>query len=311
MKRLIFVIASTLCIAFLEAQSVSKELATRIALQYLRSDISNAAPQEYSQLTMNTDVDTIYTSTFSSTGKAPLYLVQLSEGWVLVASEFVGIPILASSPIGQFPIIEDMPEGMKWLLSYYEDAMQFTRDSLSPNIDSIQYVWEHRYDSISNTNINRNNSSPLPSNHTIDSIGSFLWKQSRNNTSGIPNCDKVYNKFCPTWYNADSICYRTLVGCVAVAMGLVMRYNKWPHSARIPNTIDPLGNTSSGKHFVAYQWNRMPCTIGNSTDNMIVDEIAGFLRDCGYASKMKYGIDGSTAYLSNATDALNDIFRYE
>lgn len=308
MKRLISVLVSVFCLLSLYAQSVSKELATHMALQYMRNDICNVSPSNYNDLlTRTNNIDTSRTSMFSPTGKAPLYVVQMPEGWVLVASEFVPIPILASAPIGQFPNITDMPDGMKWLLSYYEDAIQYTRDSLDVRTDSIQYLWEHMYDSFYMSN---RNASSLPSSYEIDSIRSFLWNQNGNNSSvNTSTCNKVYDKFCPTWYTPTH-CNHTYVGCTAVAMGLVMRYYKWPYSALIPNSIDSTAQISEDKHLVVYNWNKMPRYIYDSTDESIADEIAGFLRDCGYAAKMKYRANGSGASFEHAEDAMEDNFHY-
>lgn len=297
----------TLCTHSLVAQTVSKELATQIAVQYMQNDICNVAPSDFALLTRGDNVDTTFTHAFSLTGNSLLYIVQMPDGWVLAASEYVTTPILASAPTGQFPDTTDMPDGMKWLLSYYEDAMQYTRDSLSLNTDSILYAWEHKYDSIYADN---RSVSSLPSSHMIIEIDSLYWNQSGNNSGSTQYCDKIYNKFCPTWYPADSICERTIVGCVAVAMGLVMRYYKWPYSALVPDSVNREGEPTIERHIVTYNWNQMPGSISNVSPVSTVDEIAGFLRDCGYSCRMKYGENSSSAFLSNAMTALNSTFRY-
>lgn len=292
MKRFIFILIGIMFVTGLIAQSITKELATRVALQYVKKN----------------NIDIIYTSIFSPTGKAPLYLVQLQEGWVLVASEYVTTPVLASAPTGKFPDISDMPDGFKWLMSYYEDAIQFTRDSLQYIPEDVLNTWE-RATNGQNT-ISHRNISTLPPSYEIDSIRTFLWNQKKNNSTGSVDCNKVYNKFCPSWY--DISCGHTRVGCTAVAMGLVMRYYKWPYSAFIPNTMnDSLGYTSQEKHFVIYNWDLMPGAIYNTTSTENVDEVAGFLRDCGYTSNMQYKYSGSGASFSNAMNALSANFHYE
>ena len=306
MKRLMCVLTYFLCVLNLVAQSVTKELATQIAEQYMQYSNCQSAPKGYALLTRNSQIDTTYTQTFSITGKAPLYLVQLPEGWVLVASEFVSTPILASAPTGQFPDIIKMPDGLKWLLSYYEDAMQYTRDSISMRKDSVFNEWEYLYAPLG---MNNRNISSLPYSYEIDSIRSFLWNQNGNNGSVWPDCDKVYDKFCPTWYT-PTFCNHTYVGCTAVAMGIVMRYYKWPHSALIPNSIDSTAQISTEQHLVTYNWNQMPGAIYNSTNLSKVDEIAGFLRDCGYAAKMEYKRSGSSASFDNAAYAMEYNFHY-
>ena len=44
--------------------------------------------------------------------------------FLFVASEFIDKPVLASAKYGQFPNYETMPDGLKWLLSYYELSLQ-------------------------------------------------------------------------------------------------------------------------------------------------------------------------------------------
>ena len=94
-------------------------------------------------------------------------------------------------------------------------------------------------------------------------------------------------------------------------MGIVMRHYNWPYSAFIPNTIDSLGHISTDRHIATYDWDMMPNTIHDSTDVAIVNEIARLLKDCGYASRMKYGMDGSAASFDSASYALEHIFHYK
>lgn len=279
------------------AQSVSKELATEIAMQYIQSNTCSSAPKKVHALQqVNGNIDTTYTQIISYTGKAPLYLVQLEDGWVLVSSELAGTPILASAPTGQFPDFDNMPDGMKWLLSYYEGAMKYAKDSLE--ISDAEELSQNSFDNdvLYPMTVESTNSS-LPSSYIIPELALVHWNQNDNNSSSTDSLDRIYNKFCPTWYGTSN--GHTIVGCTAVAMGMVMWYYKWPHSAYIPNTIDLSGNISNAKHLVTYNWNIIPTDIYNNSDTVIVNEVAGLLRDCGYASKMEYGANGSGASFSN------------
>ena len=305
MKRTFLLFLGIFCLQCFWAQSVSKELATKVAMQYIMNSISNEAPQNYAILSNKNGIDTSYTHTISITGYAPLYLVQFPDGWILVASEYIEVPVLASARTGQFPNLTDMPDGMKWLISYYEEAMQYVRDSLQAR-QNVKYLWDTIYEN----SVSRNRDTNLPESYEIPYIRSIHWNQNGNNDSSWPDCDKVYDKFCPSWYT-PSLCGHTYVGCTAVAMGIVMRYHQWPYSAPIPDTIDSLANISSAKHLETYDWSKMPYDIFNSTANSVVDEVAVFLTNCGYASKMKYGNNGSGASFNNARNALLNNFHYQ
>ena len=58
MKRILLVLLGTFCLYSLMAQSVSKEFATRLALQYMQQDVCDAAPIDYTILTKNNRIDT-------------------------------------------------------------------------------------------------------------------------------------------------------------------------------------------------------------------------------------------------------------
>ena len=179
-NKLILTVIGLLYISILVAQSVSKELATLIAVQYIKNDICNVTPSEYSNLIIRDNLININnTSVFSLTGKASLYVVQLQEGWVLVASEYIRTPVLASSSKGQFPEIASMPDGFKSLLTYYEEAVAYARDSVANIPIEILQIWE---DAAKETMSNNDRTmTSLPSSYEISDIRSRLWNQSNNN----------------------------------------------------------------------------------------------------------------------------------
>jgi len=263
-----------MCRTFSFGQSVSKERATRMALLYAGTSNCESAPVSARSYNPNGQIDTTHTFVFSITNKAPLYVVQMDEGWVMVSSELATQPILASAPEGTFPDVEDMPDGMRWLFSYYEEALQYARDSLSTNnIDARWNATRSYFEDEFRAELNSRN---YPSD-SLERMQVVAWGQGRNNNF---SCITTYNKFCPTWY--DVSCGRTVVGCGAVALGQILWFWQWPNSAIIPNTIDTAGNTSDAKHLVRYDWTLMPTTMTSITPIEKVDAVAGLLRDCGY-----------------------------
>lgn len=306
MKHSIVTVLSIFLFAtYSSAQSVSKELATQVALRYFWKNIDNSPKQSVRNSNI-TSVDTTITEIISPSNICPLYLVQFDEGWVLVSSELTAKPVLASSPSGHFPSEEERPDGLKWLLSYYERELQYAKDSLSENPTDSRWYLDSLPDEESE--IAPASVTALPVSYVISGISAIRWGQSKNNDYYVTSSN-VYNKFCPTWFTPSN--GHTLVGCTAVAMGIVMHYYQWPHSAIIPNSVDRDGNPSVNVHISTYNWNMMPYEIHNSTDTIVVNEVAGFLRDCGYASKMEYKASESGASLRDAAEALENNFHYE
>ena len=299
--KIIFIFEIVLMSA-MYSQPVSKDLAAMVALRYCESNFYQSAPSQDNLSKSAYILDTASIDVISVTGKAGLYLVQMENGWILVSSDKAIKPILASSTTGRFPTYSDMPEGMKWLLSYYEKAIQYVRDSVPVRA-------EHEdWNNIINNVLKYRSEDILPVSYIIDSMSLVHWDQNDNNSIRTDSVNRIYNKFCPTWYTPSN--GHTYVGCTAVAMGMVMWYYKWPYSASIPNTIDSLQHISEEKHIVTYNWDIMPTDIYNNSDTIIVNEVAGLLRDCGYASKMKYKNSGSGASLNDAEDAFEKKFHY-
>lgn len=303
MKRFVLIMSTVMFASFSFAHTVSKERATRMALLYAGTSQSKSAPIVTGWNGNNSPVDTTKTYTFSITNKASLYVVQMEEGWVLVSSELAANPILASSPKEKFPDIDEMPDGMKWLISSYEETLQYAKDSIQNRVIHPKWMVETSY---YEDEVDENSRTMLEDSGGCARMAFVTWNQSFNNNY---SCVKPYNKFCPTWSTPS--CGHTYAGCVAVAMGQVMWFWQWPHSAVVPlNMLDSAGNTS-GSILKEYHWNKMPGAIYDSTPNDEVDEVAGLLRDCGYASKMKYKAHGSGASLADAEQAFEQKFHYK
>ena len=273
------------------AQSVSQQEAEMVALRFAN------------QTSKQANKHICKTETISQNGKANMYLVSMNEGWVLISSERAATPILAESPDGVFPSYDDMPDGMRWILSYYENALQYARDSLQENTEDKD--WEYWLNADSEQSYLR---APRSVNaQVLSRLADVKWNQSYNNDI---SCTKPYNYYCPTWVHPS--CSHAYVGCTAVAMGQIMWYFQWPHSAIVPACMnDSNGNVCGAVRLAEYNWGLIPTAIYSSTPWEQVKETAAFLRDCGYACHMKYRLHGSFASLGDAMDAMEDMFHYQ
>lgn len=97
-----------------------------------------------------------------------------------------------------------------------------------------------------------------------------------------------YNALCPDSAGSGVM---TLSGCVATAMGQVMKYWNWPdsgvgsHSYTDPN-YGPQSATFEG---TAYDWTHMPVRLTAASSDEEVAAVATLLRHCGVAAEMQYG----------------------
>lgn len=102
-----------------------------------------------------------------------------------------------------------------------------------------------------------------------------------------------YNYYCPPGSPGDPNNYPC--GCVATAMGQIMRYNRFPATG--------YGHT--------YDYNSMPFNPASPTASLSQRQAIGqFLRDIGTSVSMMYGAGGSGAYVSYICPAYNNNFGY-
>jgi hypothetical protein len=128
------------------------------------------------------------------------------------------------------------------------------------------------------------------------------------------NQDAPYNRLCPV----DGSGKRTVTGCVATAMGIVMKYHNWPDKGQGSHSYKTRTDelSVSASFDVAYDWNKMLDTYTtsgripnwNSTQSAAV---ATLLFHCGVAANMDYRSTASGAYTQDVITALEKNFGYD
>ncbi len=280
-KITILILLTTIFCQVVNARTISEREAIQRALTFLNVKGRYATIQQ-----------------FSLSGKAEMYIVTTNNSWALLSTETSTIPVLAFARDGNFPPIGDMPDGMKWLFSYYEDVIYYAKQQ-EQELSHIN-TWAE-------DELNENSKSSIDTVY-LTRFDSIAWGQYWNN-SLYSSCDRTYNKFCPDFYSLW--CNKTYAGCGAVALGQVLWYYKWPYAGHIPKQmLDEHGTVSTDKEFKFYNWDLMPGAIMSNTPIEEVDEIAALLRDCGYAEEMEYGSNASSTYLSKIGSALYNNFSY-
>jgi hypothetical protein len=121
-----------------------------------------------------------------------------------------------------------------------------------------------------------------------------------------------YNKYCPVEPLASTTSNgHCPTGCVAVAMGQIMKYYNYPVSG-----IGNVSYTSSyGTHTVdfsksVYAWPQMPAFLNTLSDTISVNSTAQSLYQCAVAVKSDFGIKNTGAGAQATMDNLQNIFGY-
>lgn len=208
-------------------------------------------------------------------------------GWVVLSNEKrYPATIIGHSDDGSFHYGSDAPPALLLLLEQHMNAIDSTR-FYNPVAINGQIITYETYSSTTHEPI-----------RLIDT----QWDQCDNRNcidTSCHDCDKVYNKFCPTrWWGNTKTCSKYLTGCGAVAMAQIMKYWNWPDRADIQGTMQ------------SYDWDNMPNYITDDTELYKVDAIAKLLRHCGINTNTAYTASGSSATIYQIKSALKNAFGY-
>ena len=105
---------------------------------------------------------------------------------------------------------------------------------------------------------------------------------------------------------------RVLTGCVATALAQVLNYFKVPEHGFGQRTIY-YNSTPVTANFEqdVYDWDNMRDTYNyGQYNNDEANAVAVLMRDCGVASNMDYGVDGSGAYSTDAAEGMRKYFGF-
>lgn len=214
-----------------------------------------------------------------------------NNGFVIVAGDDRVKPILAYSTTGSFDP-NNVSDGFEFTLNTFCREIQYIRDNNLETTDDITAEWE-----------------------SVAATG-FI-KQGRSNRAVVgPICETIWNQNWP--YNSqcpedeEGSGGRVYAGCVATAMGQVMKFYNWPPVGTGSYTYYPEGYEQQTANFgeTEYHFELMP----NALDSLSTEEdyfyIAQFLHHCGISVDMQYSGSGSGAYSDDVPDALRNYFRF-
>ena len=233
----------------------------------------------------------------SNTSKTFFYVFNVSSnGFVIVAGDDTVTPILGYSTEGNFDP-NTIPENIaKWLEGYKNEIRSIIEQNIQPTTD-IKENWKRlrNGDSINTTSQFRNNASSKVMMGVTPLIQT-KWSQS-----------PFYNALCPVDVQANE---QTVTGCVATAMGQIMKYWNYPISGSSYHSYNhpKYGTLSANFANTTYQWASMPNSV-NSTNGAV----ARLMYDVGVSVDMGYGIastGGSGAYVISAQSPVTNCSEY-
>ena len=214
-------------------------------------------------------------------GDPAFYVFNKTSGFVIVSADDRAMPILAYSNEGIFDE-NDIPVQMRYYLDRFVSQIQYSIDNHIVANEFTSKQWEN----VINTGcLNDNRSATV-----VAPLLTSRWNQ-----------NYPYNRLCPTAPGGPG--NHAYAGCVAVAMGQIMRYWGYPETGQGSHGGVNFGNTT-------YQWNQMLDAIPNDPDISEIRPIATLLWHCGVAVDMQYSASGSGADVADVPNAMVTYFKY-
>jgi len=218
---------------------------------------------------------------FDSNGHTLLYEAVSDRGVnVLVAGNKLCLPVLGrysvSDTMSIFDRNNNIPCGLKSFLQDWKNQIEYSFESrvMESTHESEWYGLLHRDNIYSNRDIGN-----------VDPLIKTQWRQKGVDSSGTT---VGYEYYTPSGEN----CAHCRTGCVAVAMGQVMNYWKWP--VLIADNWQ-------------FDWCNMPIMLDATSEKFEAERnaVARLLERCGRRAKMDYGCGESESNVYKAKKALD------
>ena len=214
----IFLFACMLMLAPANAQFISMQKAIDAATVFIMQEVSNKddlptkGNRDNRIIEYGDDIHTCF------------YGIDIDSSWVFVSADERVQPILGVIRQNQeIPSLDNMPPAMKDLFGWYTEEIRYIQDSVKTVARHPQ--WEYYINSKSARVINESRSTGVPNLLEIEEGDVIRWGQDFN-SDPITILGKEFNRLCPTFHN---VFYgHNVTGCVATAIGQIMKYWQWP-----------------------------------------------------------------------------------
>lgn len=216
----------------------------------------------------------VYTASRSQGASASYYVAQAQGGGYMIVSGDDRTADVIGYVSDGRFDITSMPDNMKYWLGEFQRQIEYLDRHPEARVKAAETEGKESV-------------SPL--------LGATAWNQS-----------PYYNKYTP-----DS---NYPIGCVAVALGQIMRYWQWPAQGEGTHSY-----TSTTHQFqesadfgnTTYRWDAMTDQLNSASSSDAVDAVATLLHDVAVSVEMDYATGGSGAYSEKMAPAMCNHFRYD
>ena len=280
-KTLVFIAILAFSMGQLFAGPVDAQRAQQIGNSFLRAKA----------LKSNIQLNLAYTSATRDAVDYYVFNVPDNNGFVIIAGDDRVKPILAYSTTGSFDV-NNLSDGFNFTLNGFCEEIQYVREH---NIEATADIVAEWNSVSKNGVINQGRGNRA----VVGPLLQSTWHQN------FP-----YNSQCPE--DPDGNVGHVYAGCVATAMGQVMKFWNWPAQGTGSYTYYPDDYPQQTANFgeTEYHFELMP----NDLDSLSTEDdyfyIAQLLHHCGIAVEMMYGPDGSGAFSGDVPPALRNYFGY-
>ena len=238
---------------------------------------------------MGTDDLQLSTTYTTDKNENAFYVFNTTDGFIIVSADDCETSILGYSREGRFDP-NNVPPQMEDYLQDFVAGIQYGIENHIVADEATAKQWE-----LVKATGRLNNRKDIKS---VEPLLTEMWHQ---------GC--LYNSLCPAMGKVP--CGHAEVGCVAVAMGQIMHYWRYPeigwgshsyNNSGLQLTAD-FGNT-------VYDWDHMPDSLTESSSETEINAIATLLYHCGVSVDMKYTSNGSGADSGVVPNALIRYFNY-
>ena len=283
-KTILILCLVALTLGNLLAGPVSQQKAQKLGAKFLGT---TAVSQK------NADIQLNLVSVAANRDATDYYVFNVSngEGFVIVAADDRVKPILAYSTTGSFDP-NNISEGFGYTLNGFREEIQYVREHDLAATPDIAAEWN----AVSKTgSLNRGEQTRA----VVGPLCQTLWNQN------FP-----WNSQCPE--DEEGSGGHVYAGCVATAMGMVMKFWDWPAQGVGSHSYFPQGYEQQSANFgeTEYHFELMPNTLDSTSTEEEYFHIAQLLHHLGISVDMQYSGQGSGAYSDDVPPVLRNHFRY-
>ena len=287
MKKL-FLLLSLVFMAFsvMQAGPVDQQKAQMLGSRFLSATAVG-------QRSADVQLDLVSVANDPLRGVADYYVfnVKDGDGFVIIAGDDRVKPILAYSTSGTYNP-NNVADGFAYTLGVFQQEIRYVRDHHINATPDIAAEWK----SLMTTGYIRQGRTPR---EVVGPVCQTHWHQN------FP-----YNSQCPEDPNGNG--GFVYAGCVATAMGQVMKFWDYPEHGIGSYSYYPSGYAQQTANFgeTDYHFELMPLALDSTSTVDDYFYIAQFLHHLGISVDMQYGPNGSGAYSFQVPIALENYFGY-